>query len=66
MAPIKTDSSGIGFDAFPRYDVYNLTLSNTLSNSCLSFLVGNDFLKDDHLSFSISSSCLNEGIDLPI
>ena len=29
---MKTDSKGIGFDAFPKYDVYNLTLSNTLSN----------------------------------
>jgi len=28
---MKTDSKGMGFDAFPKYDVYNLTLSNTLS-----------------------------------
>jgi hypothetical protein len=29
---MKIDSSGMGFDEFPKYDVYNLTLSNTLSN----------------------------------
>jgi len=67
MAPIKTDSRGIEFDALDRKDVYNATLSNTLSNSCLSFLVGGNLLKDDHLSFSISSSRrLNKGIGLPI
>jgi len=54
------------FDAFSRYDVYNLTLSKISSNLCLSFLAGSSLLKEDQLSLSISRSCLKEGIDLPI
>lgn len=42
-----TDSNTIGFTAFPKYDVYSLAFSNTLSNTFLSFLDGNNFLKVD-------------------
>ena len=51
MTPIITDSKTIGFDALPKYDIYNLAFSNILSNTCLSFLVGNSFLNADQSSF---------------
>ena len=37
-APKETDSRGTGFDVFPKYEVYNLTLSNTLSNPKMELL----------------------------
>jgi hypothetical protein len=33
----ETDSGGTGFDAFPKYEVCNLTLSNTIKFQIISF-----------------------------
>ena len=60
------DSKTIGLDAFPKYDVYNLAFSNISSKACLSILDGNCFLNGDQSNFSISSSCLKEGIVRPM
>jgi hypothetical protein len=64
--PKETDSRETGFNAFPKYEVYTLTLSNTLSNSILFLLVGSNLFNEDNSSFSILSNCLNKDIDHPL
>jgi hypothetical protein len=62
----ETDPRGTGFDAFLKYEIYTLTLSNILSNFCLSLLVGSNLFNEDGSSFSILSNCLNKDINLPL